>query len=115
MKDNYDVIGKTVSSNAGMLSQESNPLIVANTRTTALTTVATSAPTTVKTTVSTTVVTTVQPTATTPAAELTTLTVPPTGSPTVPATAAPTKSPGFTSALAGCALLLALVWSGRKE
>jgi hypothetical protein len=111
MKDNYDVIGKTVSSNAGMLSQETNPLIVANTRTTAPTTVATSLPTTVKTTVTTTVPTTIITTTAPP----TTLTVPPTESLTVPATAAPTKSPGFESALAGCALLLALAWCGRKE
>lgn len=116
MKDNYDVVGKTVSSNAGMLSKDSNPLISLNTRTTAPTTVATSAPTTVKATVSTTVVTTGQPAVTTlTTAEPTTPLVPPTDAPTVPATAVPTKSTGFSSALAGCALLIALAWSVREE
>jgi hypothetical protein len=112
MKDNYDVIGKTISNNAGMLSQEQNPLIVANTRTTVPTTVATSAPTTVKTSVA----TTVQTTVTTP---VTVLAPPPTTPPTTPPTAlptaTPTKSPGFESVLAGCALLIALAWSVRKE
>jgi hypothetical protein len=113
MNDNYGVFGKTVSSNAGMLLQESNPLISVNTRTTAPTTVATSAPTTVKatatTTVPTTVITTTAPPTTlasmTPTAPLTTLMSSPTQ----------TKSPGFEAVLAGAALLLALVWCVRKE
>jgi hypothetical protein len=113
MNDNYGALGKTVSSNAGMLLQESNPLISVNTRTTAPTTVATSAPTTVKatatTTVPTTVITTTAPPTTlasmTPTAPLTTLMSSPTQ----------TKSPGFEAVLAGAALLLALVWCVRKE
>jgi hypothetical protein len=112
MNDNYDVSGKTVSDSVGMVSQESNPLIVLNTHTTVPTTVATRLPTTAKATVT----TTVQTTVTTPATELTT---PPMASPTAPPTTLPTatqtKSPGFGSVLAGAALLLALVWSVRKE
>lgn len=112
MNDNYGALGKTVSSNVGMLSQERNPLISVNTRTTAPTTVATSVPTTVKTSVA----TTVQTTVTTP---VTILATPPTTPPAAPSTALPTatqtKSPGFESALAGCALLLTLAWSVRKD
>jgi hypothetical protein len=112
MKDNYPVRGKTYTAPSGLLDQERNPLISVSTRTTAKTTVATSAPTTVKTTV----VTTVPTTVTTPPTELTTLsTSPPTAFPTSLATATKTKSPGFEVVLAGCALLLALVWSIRKD
>lgn len=112
MNDNYGALGKTISSNAGMLLQDNNPLISVNTRTTAPTTVATSAPTTVKTTLP----TTVQTTVTTP---VTILATPPTAPPTAPLTAPPTatqtKSPGFESTLAGAALLLVLAWTVRKE
>ncbi len=113
MNDNYDVIGKTITGNAGMLAKESNPVIVYNTRTPAPTTVVTTVPTTVKTSVTTpvppSVITTTAPPTTlasmTPTAPLTTLMFSPTQ----------TKSPGFEAVLAGAALLLALVWCVRKE
>jgi hypothetical protein len=115
MKDNYPVLGKTISSNAGMLSQESNPLIVVNTRTTSPTPVATTVTTTVKTTAATPVVTATQFPVTIPTADQTTLIIPPTDVPVVLPTTPPTQSPGFGPALAGGALILALAWSVRKE
>jgi len=112
MKDNYGYSGKTYTGTAGLLDQEQNPLISANTGTTVPTAAVTSVPTSVPTTVA----TTVQTTVTTPATTLTTPpAVPPTLPPTVPVTAAPTKSVGFEPVLAGAALLLALAWSVRKE
>ena len=111
MKDNYDVSGKTYTDSASLLDQERNPLISVSAATTTRTTVATSAPTTVKTTVPPTLPATV----TTLTAEPTPLPTAPPASPTAMATAAQTKSPGFESVLAGAALLLALVWSVRKE
>jgi hypothetical protein len=111
MKDNYEVSGKTYTESASLLDQERNPLISVSAATTTRTTVATSAPTTVKTTVPPTLPATV----TTLTAEPTPLPTAPPASPTAMATAAQTKSPGFESILAGAALLLALVWSVRKE
>jgi hypothetical protein len=112
MKDNYGDVGKTYTSPSGLLDQERNPLIGANTRTATPTTVATSKPTTVKTTVP----TTVQTTVTTPPTVITTApTAPPTTAPTALPTAATTKSPGFGSVLAGASLLIALAWFVRKE
>jgi hypothetical protein len=116
MKDNYKVVGRTVSANAGMLYQEVNPLIYMNTRTTAATPVPTSAVTTVPP--ATTVVTTVPATVTTPATVVTTApaTATPTAPPATVATATTAKSPGFAFMPAGAALLLmALAWSVRKE
>jgi hypothetical protein len=112
MKDNYPEIGKTITAGSGLLDQERNPLIGVYTQTAAPTTFTTKVPTTVPTTLPTTVPTTV----TTPT---TVITIPPTASPTAIPTALPTatktKSPGFEAVLAGAALLIAVVWSVRKE
>jgi hypothetical protein len=110
MKDNYGYSGKTYTSDSGLLNQGANPLITANTGTTAATAVATSAATSVPTTTPTSVPTTVTTAATVvttaPTAPPTTLLPPP------PTTA---KSPGFGSALAASALLIALACIVRKD
>lgn len=113
MKDNYGAEGKTYTRNAGVLSQDDNPLISLNTRTTVMTTV-TTAPTTKATPITTAATPITTPPATVPA----TTTVPATVTTAPPATVAttlPAKTPGFGTVLAGTALLIALVLSARKE
>jgi hypothetical protein len=112
MKDNYGDVGKTYTASWGLLDQERNPLIGANTRTFIPTTVVTTSPTTEKTTIVTTVKTTAVTTTPEPTTPPTTETVAQT---TVPATIPPTKSPGFEFIPAGVALVLALLTSYRKE
>jgi hypothetical protein len=116
MKDNYGDVGKTYTAPWGLLDQEQNPLISANTRTATPTTSRTPVPTTVKTAAATTIPTTVPTTVvTTTAAPATIATAAPTAPPTAIPAATTAKSPGFEPVLAGAALLVALAWSVRKE
>jgi Domain of unknown function (DUF3821) len=108
MNDRYDVAGKTISSEAGVLNQDQNPLY----NPTTLTTTPTMLPTTVPTTISTTVPQTPAVTATvlpTTAIPITTL---PTPIPSPPPTQ--TQSPGFEGILAGAAIIVSLALYLRK-
>lgn len=111
MKDNYGNAGKTYTASSGLLNQEMNPLISARTFTMTPTTAVTIPATTIKTTA-------VTPVPTTAVAITTETTIPPTSivvtGTTVPATAAPTRTPGFESAAACTALIVALLFACRK-
>jgi len=108
MKDNYEVIGKTISKPINLLNQGQNPLITKATTVPIQTTrTPTQAPTQV---------TTRMPTQT---LESTTVpTLPPTEIPITTATQvpspSPTKAPGFEATLAGAALLFGLVFHLKK-
>jgi len=109
MKDNYEVIGKTVSTPFNLLNQGQNPLITkATTMATQITRTPTqtSVPATMQTLVSTTVATPLP-------------TEPPTTLPTTAATQVPTpgqtQAPGFGPALVISAILFGLVVFLRKE
>ena len=107
MKDNYDVVGKTVSEPASFLLSVTNPLITSSITPTTITTVPTSLPTTVPTTVPTTLPTTIT---TVPS------TVPPTSAPTTlpPTTVPATTAPGFGICLAGIAAFAAALVAIRR-
>jgi hypothetical protein len=108
MKNNYEVIGKTVSKPFNLLNQGQNPLITKATTVPIQTTrTPTQAPTQI---------TTRMPTQT---LESTTVpTLPPTEIPITTATQvpspSPTKAPGFEATLAGAALLFGLVFHLKK-
>ncbi|MBP1928404.1 hypothetical protein J2741_000951 [Methanolinea mesophila] len=100
MKDNYDVVGRTVSEPVSFLLSVTNPLITSSITPTTPTT----RPTTVLTTVPSTAPTTAPPTTITTVPS----TVPPTSAPTtVPPTTPPTTAPGFGIWLAGIAAFIA--------
>jgi len=108
MKNNYEVIGKTISKPFNLLNQGQNPLI---TKATTVPIQTTRSPTQVPTQV-----TTRMPTQT---LESTTVpTLPPTEIPITTATQvpspSPTKAPGFEATLAGAALLFGLVFHLKK-
>ena len=109
MKDNYDVTGKTVSSQVSLINQGENPLIRTNTPTPTMTTVPATAITTMVPT-QTTVVT--QPT--TIVTVVTTTPVPPTAT-SPSASPAPTTAPGFGAIIGGVALVIGLASCRKKE
>ena len=90
MKDNYNVMGKTVSPQISILVREQNPLISVNVPTTNPTIIATTVPTKKPTTIM--VTTTPIPIETTTASSLVTTqqTVQPSATPS------PTRAPGFS-------------------
>jgi hypothetical protein len=109
MKDNYEVIGKTVSKPVSLLNQGDNPLI---TKATTIPTPATSIPTQITT----------QETSRLPTQTLQSTTVPtptPTEIPITTATQVPspslTKAPGFAAAMALSAILFGAVAFLKKE
>jgi len=107
MKDNYDVVGRTVSEPASFLLSVTNPLITSSITPTTVTTV----PTTIPTTIPTTVPTTAPPTTITTAPT----TAPPTSVPTTaPPTTSPTTAPGFGICLAGIAAFVAAIVAVRR-
>jgi hypothetical protein len=102
MKDNYEVTGKTVSSQISMLDQEQNPLISVSVPTTSATnqittTIPTQKPVTTKTPITTTPGTTHITTA--PPVTTTTLPVQTVATALTPAETTPTKSAGFGTVL----------------
>jgi hypothetical protein len=108
MKDNYEVLGKTVSKPVSLLNQGDNPLI---TKATTLPTQTTRIPTSVTT----------QETTRLPTQTLESTTIPtpsPTEIPMATATEVPSPSPtkalGFDAILAGAALLFSLVFYLKK-
>jgi hypothetical protein len=107
MKDNYNVVGKTVSEPASFLLAVTNPLITSSITPTTPTTVPTTVPTTIRTTVPPTTITTIPTTA------------PPTSAPTTPPpptvpTTVPTTAPGFGVCLAGIAAFVAALVAIRR-
>jgi hypothetical protein len=114
MKDNYGVIGKTISGETSMLNQDQNPLIHVNTQTPVPTATPTILPTTLLTTTlvstrSVTQITSVPPAATTaiPLAVAST-------SPVTPASST-TRADGFDVIVATFGIILALALSIKKE
>lgn len=122
MKDNYNVVGKTVSQTVTVQNQDHNPLITGNYPATTTTTTKTSAITTVPTTTKTPApVTSVPIVVTTPAATMTptnpvtqTATQPPATVVTTLSPSATTHTPGFEGVPAGIALFVALMVFCRK-
>jgi len=123
MKDNYNVVGKTISRTISLLNQDQNPMIVnkgyVTNPTTPITLVATTkiVPTTkittIVTTASTTLTTpsptTIEPTTlpmTTTMTEIPTITLP---------TRTPTKSPGFEASIVVIATIFGLVFFFKKQ
>ena len=104
MKDNYEVTGKTVSSQISMLDQEQNPSISVSVPTTSIpTTTITKTVTTQKTTTTKTVITTIPATThitTSPTVPATTLPVQTVATSVPPVETTPTKSAGFGTVLA---------------
>ena len=108
MKNNYEVIGKTISKPFNLLNQGQNPLI---TKATTVPIQTTRSPTQVPTQVTTRMPTQSLESTTVP-------TLPPTEIPITTATQvpspSPTKAPGFEATLAGAALLFGLVFHLKK-
>jgi hypothetical protein len=106
MKDNYNVVGKTISDPAAFLLSVTNPLITSSltptTVTTVPSTVATTGPTTVPTTAPLTTITTMPSTA------------PPTSKPTSAPATLPTTAPGFGFCLAGIAAFIGALVAIRR-
>lgn len=119
MKDNYGQSGRTFTPEWGILDQESNPLIIANTHTVSVTPSATTKPATTLTTIPTAVLTTVQATVTTTATAvpttLATQQMTTTVSAPMSSTAPTSKSPGFESALGCFALLIAIACIAKRD
>ncbi|MDP3565128.1 MAG: DUF3821 domain-containing protein [Methanoregula sp.] len=117
MKDNYGVVGKTISRKVSVLNQDQNPLIGNKGYVTNPTTLATLVPSIKKTSIATTALTTLKtppPTSAVPTeVPMTTeVTVIPTTSFPTPAQ---TKSPGFAASLAVAAMILGLAFFVKKE
>jgi len=115
MKDNYEVTGKTVSSQISMLDQEQNPLISVSVPTTSATTRIATTVTTQKPVTTKTVITTIPATShitTTPPVTITTVPVQTVATTLTTVETTPTKSAGFGTVLALmsiCALVAVII------
>jgi hypothetical protein len=116
MNDNYNVMGKTISSKISLLNQDQNPLISASVPTTnptiQMTITPSSKPTTAIPSIQTTQKTQQLTTVTT---IMTTIPVPSATTPPSVPVPSQTKAAGFEATLAGAAIIMGLVLSLKKE